>query len=306
MKNLLLFAIFLFTCFNAFAQTDDKPTKEDKKSPSVKIETEDDDNEGTITIRYKKNKKNKDTNKQPDATNEEEKTTISKDTTIIIDKTHSCSFNRQAKRKNFKTTWLMLDYGISTYLQNGKLQLPNDYEPLEQKYFGSHNFILHVVGQRVNIVNHKLNLTYSIAFDFNRYNFANNYSILPEKSVVTFQESTVDFKKNRLNATYLMMPFMLNFETNPDNRRKSMHLSAGFYGGLLLTGRLRQSTNEDRRITVDDDFNLNKVRYGLRGELGFGQINLYVNYGLSNLFHEDQQSIYNLKPLNFGVTLRGF
>jgi opacity protein-like surface antigen len=304
MKKICILTFVLFGCLAAHAQQDSIPNSE--KEPTIRVDTEDDDEGGVITIRYKKNKKEKEEGTAKEGSEAQAPDEASSDAPKSEVPTLSDEDKKTKPRKNITTRWLMLDYGISSYTQGGRLNLPAGYEPLEQKYWGSHNWTLHVVKQRVNLIDHKANLMYGIAFDFNRYNFQNDYTMQPNKSAVEFVESTADLTKNRLNATYLTVPLMLNFETNPRRKSQSFHFNAGVYGGLLLTGRLRQANRDDRKITVDDDFNLNKVRYGLRGEIGFGWVNIYLNYGLNSFFDEEEKGAYDLKPINFGITLIPF
>ncbi len=217
-------------------------------------------------------------------------------------------FKEPKNKKWIKTRWLMLDYGISAYRHNGSMDLPAEYMAFDQKYWGSNNWNLHVVKQRVNISNHKLNLMYGLTFEFNRYNFRNNVGLTPNESQVTVVDyDDLQFEDNRLNATYLTVPFMLNFESNPNKRSRSFRVNAGVYGGILLTGRLKQES-EDGSIDhkLDDDFNLNPFRYGVATQIGFGRVNFFMNYGLSDLFDEDENGGFDLQPLNFGITIIPF
>ncbi len=289
MKKITFLVIALFLC-GLSVQAQEK----DKESDDTEINTEkdhdedeeeededydiDDDDDGGFTIHIGKGWRKK------KAENEE----------------------KRKRKKNVKTRWLMLDYGISTYTHNGKIDLPTDYEPLEQKLWGSNNWNLHAFQQRINLHQHKVNLMYGVTFEFNRYNFRNDYTIEQKTNKVNFLDTrTTDFEKNRLNATYLTVPLMLNFESSRKYGR-SFRVNVGAYAGLLLTGRLKQESSEFGEVKTDDDFNLNKTRFGLTGRIGYGGINFFVNYGLSSLFDENERGNYDLKPLNFGISIIPF
>lgn len=206
-----------------------------------------------------------------------------------------------------KTRWGMLDYGISTYMHKGKLDLPLEYAALEQRLLGSNNWNFHLVQQRVNLYKGKVNLLYGLTFEFNKYRFRNDATLLPEQQAVTFQENPdVDFKKNQLNTTYVTVPLMLNFRMKPKKGRQSFVLSAGGYAGFLLNARSKQRSDEFGKIKINDDFNLNKVRYGLSARAGFGSFNVYANYGLSSIFDKDETNDFDLTPFNVGISIIPF
>lgn len=287
MKKILLFSLFLMIGLLAQAQSD-----------TLKIET----TTPQDSVKTKKKKKRS--------------ISITFGEDDEADSDDSKSKSQKAKKKErkprkkewIKTRWLMLDYGISAYRQDGSMNLSAEYMPFEQKYWGSHNWNLHVVKQRVNLVNHKLNLMYGLTFEFNRYNLRNNVGFEPNETAVTVIDyADKTFEDNRLNATYLTVPFMLNYESNPDRRSRSFRINAGVYGGLLLTGRLKQESDDgtiDHKI--DDDFNLNQFRYGIATQIGFGNVNFYINYGLSDLFDKDENGGFDLQPINFGITILPF
>lgn len=210
--------------------------------------------------------------------------------------------------KKVKTRWLMLDYGISTYLHDGSLNMPIALEPLDQKLLGSNNWQLHLVKQRVSLTKkNRVNLTYGLTLDFDRYRFSNDFTLAPETSIVSFDANPgVDFKKSQLNTTYLNAPFLLGFRLKPKNTRKSFNIKVGGYAGILLSSKTKQKISGEKKIRVKDDFNLNKVQYGLTARAGFGIMDVYVNYGLNSLFKEDVQGLYEVQPISFGISIIPF
>jgi hypothetical protein len=210
-------------------------------------------------------------------------------------------------RRIVRTRWAMLDYGISTYLHQGKMDLPLEYAAMEQTLLGSSNWNFHLVQQRVNLHKRKVNLLYGLTFEFNKYRFVNDQTLLPEQQTVTFQENPdVDFKRNQLNTSYMTVPLMVNFKVKPKRGRQSFNLSAGGYGGFLLNARTKQHSEEFGKVKTKDDFNLNKARYGLSARAGYGPFNIYANYALSGLFDKDETGDYDLHPFNVGISIIPF
>ena len=216
------------------------------------------------------------------------------------------------KLSNVKTRWGMLDLGVNTLLQDGSFNLQGDANALSLNYGRSLDWNLYVFKQRINLINHQINFIYGLSFDFNNYNFSEPITLQRNTSplAITFND-TLDYKKNKLYTSFITIPLMLNFESNPRKSSHSFRLSAGGYAGLMLASRTKQCYKDedgDRQTHISrDDFNINKFRYGLAGQIGVGPINFWANYSLVPMFESGKGPIgADLHPLNIGVTLIGF
>ena len=210
--------------------------------------------------------------------------------------------NTDKKLDNVKTRWLLLDLGVSTYLDNDfNYNVP---ENLEQNIGKSTNVNLHLFRQRLNLINHNLNLMYGLTFEFNNYKFENNVTLLPKKDYLTFEEIEEPIKKTKLANTYLNLPVMLNFETNPYNLKRSFRINAGGFAGYLLEAHTKIKYSTDKKVKDRDDFNLSKFKYGVTSQIGYGWFNIYANYALSEMFADGEGPV--LHPFNFGIVLIGF
>jgi hypothetical protein len=219
-----------------------------------------------------------------------------------------------------KTRWGMLDIGFSTYLYNGdKKLIEHDGDminPMKQQLWPSFNVNLQIFRQKVSLINNYVNLMYGFGFNYHQYEFDNNVLIQEETRQVMFDVDPVDRRgrpisldKNRLRTWYITIPVMLNFETNPKDSDKSFRLSAGGFGGLRISGNLKTEydiSSTETETIKKDDFNLNQFRYGLRGEIGYGWINLYGSYALNGMFDEDGDGGYDVAPLNVGIQVIPF
>jgi hypothetical protein len=58
-------------------------------------------------------------------------------------------------------------------------------------------------------------------------------------------------------------------------------------------------TASNDKVKQKDDFNLNRFRYGITGRFGYAWINLFVNYGLSDLFEDGTGP--ELTPVSAGL-----
>lgn len=207
--------------------------------------------------------------------------------------------------KDAKTRFLLLELGINGYFNNqGGLNAPIGYSDLELQYSKSINVNLHLFRQRINLIQHHVNFTYGMGFEFSDYRFANNVTWTAQAPELTIEPLDEPLKKSKLATTFLNLPLMLNFETNPEEMKRSFHLSAGGYAGILLGARTKYKTTNNKKVKERDDFNLNHFRYGLTGSIGYGWFNLYANYALSEMFVNNEGPVLN--PWNVGIVLIGF
>ncbi len=215
--------------------------------------------------------------------------------------------SRDSSTQRVYTRFGMLDYGISTYLHEGKMDLPQGYENFDQQLLGSNQWNFTVVGQRIVLdKKRRFNLKYGIGFEFNKYKFQRDHTMQEEQNQVTFLPSTTEFKKNNLNATYLKVPIMLQYRVRPKKLKTTVKLGAGAYGGLLIASRLKQKSDDFGKEIFRDDFNLNRTKFGLTARAGIGPVNFYVDYGLSDLFRKDENGGFDLQPLSFGFSIIPF
>lgn len=218
-------------------------------------------------------------------------------------------FNKKKKKlKNVKTRWFLFDLGFASYIAPDALPEINGVNPMEPDIINSVSWRLHVLNQRINIVNHNLNLIYDAGFSFNFYGFSNPSTLVPASPQVNFtmpDAAEVSYKKNHLRASYLHIPVLLNIETNPYRKSKSFHINAGVYGNVLLGGKTAQKTN-NRKIKRKDKYNLENFQYGLLAQMGYGPITFYGTYGLNELFKPEKDNGYRVHPITFGVKLLPF
>ncbi len=206
-----------------------------------------------------------------------------------------------------ETRWILFDLGSTVLTSDETYSLPqNDIDPFEQRIFKSTNVNLHLVRQRMNIIKGIVNLEYGLGFGFYKIMFENPVKLVPEQPQVTFEYNPeTDYKKTRLSYSYLQLPLMLSFETKPEDRSKSFHISAGGYFGVR-TGANHKTKMDGDKDKKKDDFNINSFQYGLRAQLGYGPFNLYATYRLDELFDPDKDNGYELHPFSIGVILLPF
>lgn len=207
-------------------------------------------------------------------------------------------------KRRVKTRFLLFEMGINSYHNQGQLNIPADLETYELRHGRSLEINLHFYRQRIRIGKGYFNIEHGLSLDFNNYAFQNDVNYQTDPTKMLFIDNSVDMERSRLYVSHLVLPIMFRFETNPQRLGRSFHFGIGAYGSIRVGSNLRtKQPGQTRDITVDD-FGLNDFNAGLRGEIGYGPINLYVKYGLTDLFKEGQGP--DLTPFSIGLILLPF
>lgn len=212
------------------------------------------------------------------------------------------------KPKNIETDWMILDLGFSQYRdatnyaqaqQLGFTGAGIGQDQLKVKTRFASNVNIWLVMQRLNLVNHKLNLKYGIGFELNNYHF-DQQNVLFQKNPTRISLLTNNLpKKVKLAADYLTIPMMLHFNTNPSTD-KGLRLSAGASAGFLYSARYKTKSNGD--ITkVRSDFDLEPFKFSWVGEVGVRGITVYGSFAMNNMWNK----ALDMKPYSIGFRLGG-
>ena len=184
----------------------------------------------------------------------------------------------------------------------GKIASKDDSYFLELDYTKSIGFNLNLLEKRFPVYKEYIGVTTGLGFQFNHYALKNNVDLNVSKdSTFGTENTTLDFRKNALRATYLQAPLLLEFNTNSDPE-KSWHLSAGVVGGIRIGSSWKTKWEDDgktRKEKVKSNFNLNPFQAYATAIVGYHNVNLYVNYGLTQLFEKGKGPAFS--PVNAGV-----
>jgi hypothetical protein len=204
------------------------------------------------------------------------------------------------------------DLGTNNYLSDGNFP-DQDNKLYTVKPWGSWYVAANSV-QRTRIVN-KFYVEWGLGVSWYNFKFQNTATVISkDDQSIIFTEDTSDanFKKSKLTATYInasLVP-MLDFGAN---RRKpsvfdghnsdSFRIGVGPYVGYRIDSyskRKFDTGGDEQKPRDHDNFYLNNVRYGMRVQLGFDDIDLFFNYDMNELFIENKGP--KLNAFSFGVT----
>ena len=219
--------------------------------------------------------------------------------------------NNNKKSKNISTNWWIFDLGFANFRDQTNYPLAQASGYLKQVGSSakvdantntlntgkSSNFNLWFFMQKLNISQHKLNLKYGLGLEMYNFRYDRSLSYRKDPNPYAYTD-TIGFSKNKLFVEYLTVPFMLNFNSNPDKKR-SFSLSAGVSAGYLISSRNKQISAERGKQKSQGDFNLNPWRLAAVGEIGLGPIRLFGSYSFNKL-HKDATQIEQY-PYSVGI-----
>lgn len=262
MKKLFTLALVLFIALAGFTQVDSTKNQSD----TIKVG-------GMIIIRNHDKKENGD-EKGNDNVN------ITK--------------RKYDKKSNVSTNWWILDLGFSNYndksnyasaLSSGFTGTGVNAESMKLKTWQSRNVNLWFFMQKLNVIEHVVNLKYGLGLELNNYFFKDEQIHLQKNPTkIILDASYKDVDKNKLAADYLTVPLMLNFNFTP-SRGKGFGFSAGVSGGLLYSAR-QKIKDGGHKTKVHDDFDLNKWKVSYIAELLLGPVKLYGSYAAKSMWEK--------------------
>ena len=251
---------------------------------------------------------------QNDSTTTEKADTIKVGGMIII-KTHdhhesdhndvnvTINHHHYHKPENLTTNWGIFDLGFANYNDNTNYSAPDvqaivpgatEKSALELRNGKSVNVNLWVFMQRLNMIQHVVNLKYGIGLELNNYMYDRDLQFQEDPTKIV--PAAMDLKKCKLAADYVTMPLMLNFNFTPD-REWGFGFSAGVSAGYLYSSRFKTKDFNGNINKVHDSFGLEKFKLSYVGEVNLSFVTLYASYAFRDMWDNalDQQ------PFNFGL-----
>ena len=134
--------------------------------------------------------------------------------------------------------------------------------------------------QKLNLTHHVVNLKYGLGLEMYNFRYENNISY--SKNPVYIFRDTVNFSKDKVYASYLTVPLMLNINATPD-RKRGFSFSAGFSAGYRVGTHTKQKSSARGKQKLAGDFDLDPWRLAYIAELGIGPIRLYGSYSINAL-----------------------
>jgi hypothetical protein len=209
------------------------------------------------------------------------------------------------KRSNkSEAHWSGVDFGFSMMMnENFQTSFPS-HPYWENDAARSQVWNLNLLEHKFNFGTPYAGLTTGLGFSFTQVAFKDNYLLNSSVDTVFATIDTVNvYSKNKLRASYLTVPLLLEFNTNADADR-SFYFAAGVVGGVRLTSRVKrvgEFEGREFKEKIKGSYGLNSFRLDAAARIGYGNWGVFANYSLLPLF--DNGRTVEVYPFTFGLSL---
>lgn len=221
----------------------------------------------------------------------------------------SSSFDKKSKKKKFNGHWAGVELGLNNFVNaNNRIELPTQYEYLELRQAKSTTVQLNLFEQNLPLYSNKLGLVTGLGWWFNNYRFENNVVLSSDSATIFgYKDQNNKYSKSKLTANYLVVPLMLEYQSDAKKGKTAFHVAAGGFAGVKLNSKTKivyESNGNTQKVKTPADFHLNQFKYGLTARVGWNKFNFFANYNMSTLFKSNKGP--ELYPVEVGITLLSF
>jgi hypothetical protein len=208
------------------------------------------------------------------------------------------------KKKRSEGHWAGIDFGFNLLMDNNFDNSFTDYPYWKNDAAKSQVWNINFAEYKFNFGTPYVGLTTGLGLNFTSVAFNDNF-VLQETPDTLFAtiDTVYSYTKNKLKASYLTVPLLLEFNTNA-NSHKSFYFAAGVVGGVRLASKVKRKGEFDGKDFVQKEkarYSLNAFKLDALVRLGFSDFGVFASYSLLPLFEDGKTApIY---PLTFGLSV---
>lgn len=195
---------------------------------------------------------------------------------------------RDQGQKYELTWWNGIDLGVNGILSSDyQTNLGDDIDFLEPRYESSRYISFNFAQLKGRLIGDYVGITTGLSVQFYNYKFGGDREfIFAGDSLFSTPTGDKNLTKNKLRATYIGIPVMLEFNTS-DQQSRSFHISAGVVGKVLIGDMYKQKYDlegESNKLTLKGDLGMNRWAADAMVRVGYGYFTLFAQVGLLPLF----------------------
>jgi hypothetical protein len=204
-----------------------------------------------------------------------------------------------------------IDLGVNILMNaSGGTTLDTNSNWMELDYARSLSWRFNLLEEKIKIYKNYVGILVGAGITYNSYGLRNNVQVVVTDSTGTVglevDSKDRDFTKNKLRASYINVPVMLEFNTS-EYLDKSFHIAAGVTGGWNMGSLTKQKwENGDEKFTskIKRDYNFTPFTLDASVRVGYKNFTVFANYGLTPLFEKDKgPEVY---PMCVGIQIAPF
>lgn len=200
--------------------------------------------------------------------------------------------------------WAGIDFGVNMLMNDNYSTSFPDNEFLENDPAKSWNVNLNFAQHTFAFAQKHVGLTTGLGFSFSQFGLKNNYILNNSAdSLTAFIDTTRNYSKNKLRATYFTVPLLLEFNTSKFEE-KNFFLSAGVVGGVRIGSSVKRKAEFDgskEKVKIKDTYGINAFKLDAIARVGYRNWGVYASMNMIPLFEKGQTE--NVYPLSFGLTV---
>jgi hypothetical protein len=209
--------------------------------------------------------------------------------------------HKMYKRNRFRGHWTGIELGMNNYaLSDGSFGMPGSINYMTLNSAKSVNFNINFTQVSIELSRH-LGLVSGLGFNWNNYRFDGNNSItLDPSGSVEMLDPGVRLEKSKLATLYLVVPLLAELQLPAHGHY--IILAAGPVGALKLSSHTKMVYEGGHTEKNYGDFNLNMLRHGFTGRIGYQNFQIYATYYQTPLFESGKgPGGYDLFPFEVGL-----
>lgn len=217
------------------------------------------------------------------------------------------TINKHPKTPKFKGHWAGFQLGVNGLLDNNMaIGSPAGYEFLDLNYAKSIAVNINFLEQNINLISQHLGLVTGMGISWNNYRFTDHNVVLSHEGEFDGGYDTDparSYEKSKLVVSYLRVPLILELQTNSKMKANSFHIGGGVIGAVRL-GSHSKIIYDGNKSKDRSDFYINPFKVDAVATIGWGVINLYGTYSLTEMFRSNKGPV--AYPFEIGITLASF
>ena len=211
------------------------------------------------------------------------------------------SHERNARR--FKGHWAGAEFGFNNYNHITNMNLPESISYMSLHSGKSNSFNINFSQISLGIFRH-FGIVSGVGLNWNNYVFSGNNNIqVGDNGVIEelIPVETVPLKKSKFTTLYLNIPAILELQL-PTGEGHRLNIGAGVIGGIKLGSHTKMIFEDGRKFKSNRDLNMNILRGGVTGRIGYENFMIYGTYYLTPWFQEGKgPGYYALEPFEIGL-----
>ncbi len=225
---------------------------------------------------------------------------------III---HDNDIDIDVDKKKFNGHWGGIDFAFNGFLNaDNELNDAPGYSFMDLDFSKSWGLEFNFIEQNFNLIRNHFGLVTGLGLHIHNYRLDKTTRLFSDSAtLVNFADTMSNTIRSKLVTNYLVLPLLIEYQTNGKNNKNSFHIGVGGFVGTRMSSHTKvvmDNGNGKDKYKSWNNYHLNPIKYGLMARIGWGHLNLFANYSLSPMFEDNEgPEVY---PLEFGLTIVGW